>query len=342
MSTDHPVLGATAGDLRVRPLGIHRLVLPIPFIEAGGTVNAYALEEADGGLTLFDAGLGTEASRQALERGLAELGRRLEDVRRIIVSHGHIDHYGAARFVRERSGARVLVHPADAPKVAGHGPRSELLDYAAYLDRLGVPTEAIVRMGERYRSHGALAQPLGEVEPLAPGQRFALRHLEGIVLPMPGHTPGLVCLHVPEHRLVLSADHLLARISPNPLLELGPGGEENKFRALVTYLDSAHRLRELDLEWILPGHGAPFTGHRDVVDTLEGFYHHRQARILRALAPTPLTPYQLVPHVFGRPERFDLFLMMSEIVGNLEALEDRGAVARVEGEVPYRYRALAA
>ena len=342
MSTEAPVLGATAGDLRVKPLGIHRLVLPIPFVEAGGTVNAYAIDDADGGLTLFDSGLGTEPSRRALERGLAELGRKVEEVRRIIISHGHIDHYGAARFVRERSGARAFVHPADADKVAGHGPRSSLLEYAAYLDRLGVPTDAIIRMGERYRSQGDLAQPLAEVEPLAAGQELEFRHFKGSILPMPGHTPGLVCLHVPEHRFVLSADHLLARISPNPLLEIGPGGEAQKFRALVAYLESARHLRDFDLEWILPGHGAPFDNHRMVVDSLQVFYDKRQARMLRALAPAPLTPYELVPLVFNRPERLDLFLMISEIVGNLEALEARGAIARVEGEVPYRYRAVAA
>jgi glyoxylase-like metal-dependent hydrolase (beta-lactamase superfamily II) len=342
VSTEAPVVGATAGDLRARPLGIHRLALPIPFVEAGGTVNAYVIDEADGGLTLFDSGLGTEPSRHALERGLAELGRKVEDVRRIILSHGHIDHYGNARFVHERSGARVFVHPADADKVAGHGPRTSLLEYAAYLDRLGVPGDAIMRMGERYRSQGVLAQPLAEVEQLAPGQGFTFRHFAATTLPMPGHTPGLVCLHVPEHRLVLSADHLLARISPNPLLEIGPGGEAQKFRALVAYLDSARRLGELDLEWILPGHGAPFTNPRAVLESLRVFYDQRQARMLRALAPTPLTAYELVPLVFQRHDRLDLFLMISEIIGNLEALEARGAIARVEGAVPYRYRALAA
>jgi glyoxylase-like metal-dependent hydrolase (beta-lactamase superfamily II) len=338
VTTEPPVVGATAGDLHLRSLGVARLAIPIPFAEAGGTVNVYAIDEPDGSLTLFDASLGTEEARQALVRGLAAIGHRVEDVRRIVVSHGHIDHYGAARFVRERSGAWVLVHPADADKVTGHGARASLLEYAGYLDRLGVPADAIVRMGETYRSHQHLAEPLDAVDPLAPGQELRFRCFTGTIVPMPGHTPGLVCLHAPAHRFMLTADHLLARISPNPLLELGPGGEADKFKALVAYLGSARRLADLDLEWILPGHGAPFTGHRAVVDTLRVFYEKRQARIRRALADRPLTAYELVPLLFRRAASFDLFLMISEIVGNLEVLEERGEVERIAGAVPYRYR----
>ncbi|MBI5479782.1 MAG: MBL fold metallo-hydrolase [Deltaproteobacteria bacterium] len=337
MTTETPVVGDTPGDVRFRSLGVARLALPLPFVEAGNTVSVYAIENPDGSLTLFDTGLATEPSRQALERGLAELGRKVEDVRRIIVSHGHIDHYGAARFIRDRSGAQVLVHPADADKVSGHGARETLLEYAGYLARLGVPGEAIARIRDTHRSHRHLAEPLDEIEPLVPGQGFRFRHFTATILPMPGHTPGLVCLHVPEHRFVLTADHLLAHISPNPLLELGPGGEAGKFQALVTYLESARRLGELDLEWILPGHGAPFTGHRAVLESLRVFYEKRQAKMLRALASRPLTPYELVALVFRQGANLDLFLMLSEIVGNLEALEARGAVARIVGEVPYRY-----
>jgi glyoxylase-like metal-dependent hydrolase (beta-lactamase superfamily II) len=336
-TTEPAVMGATAGDLHVRPLGLHRLAIPIPFVEAGGTVNVYVIDAADGSLTLFDAGLGTEPSQRALERGLGELGHRVEDVRRIILSHGHIDHYGAARFVRERSGAQVLVHSADADKVTGRGLRSTFSEYEGYLGRLGVPADAVARLRDGVRGQRHLAEPLDEILPLVPGQELRFRHFTGTVVPMPGHTPGLVCLHVPEHRLVLTADHLLARISPNPLIDLGPAGEAGKFQALVAYLDSARRLQELDLDWILPGHGPPFAGHRAVLDSLFVFHERRQAKILRALAARPLTPYELVPLIFRRAQHLNLFLMISEIVGNLEVLEARGAVARVTGEVPYRY-----
>ena len=64
---------------------------------------------------------------------------------------------------------------------------------------------------------------------------------------MPGHTPGLLCLYDREHRLFLSDDHLLEHVSPNPLIELGPDGQED-WRPLVAYLESVGRLHALDVD----------------------------------------------------------------------------------------------
>src|SRR5574340_588925 len=93
-------------DAALAELGVHRVPIPIPFPQAGGPVNVYLVEEAGGGLLLFDSGLGTPEAQAALEAGFRALGRRFDEVTRIVVSHGHVDHYGAARFVQERSEER--------------------------------------------------------------------------------------------------------------------------------------------------------------------------------------------------------------------------------------------
>jgi glyoxylase-like metal-dependent hydrolase (beta-lactamase superfamily II) len=331
-------VGATRGDAVLRKLGVTRLELPIPFAEAGGTVNVYLIDNPDGSLTLFDAGIGGKAGRRSLVDGLAAVGRRVEDVRRIIVSHGHLDHYGAARFVHDRSGAAVLVHPQDAAKVLPPlDEHAEMERLGGYLARLGVPAAAIEALRRIYGAFDVLAEQLEEVVPLADGQRLQFRHFAGEIVPMPGHTPGLVCLHVPAHRLMFTSDHLLGCISPNPLIELGPRGEPDKFRALPAYLASADRMRAFDLRWILPGHGVPFTGHRRIIASLRKFYRLRQSRILDVLRRTPQTPYELAHDIFRRRGDDQIFLMLSEIVGNLEVLEEQGAVRREHGTIPYRY-----
>ncbi|MCM2334420.1 MAG: MBL fold metallo-hydrolase, partial [Anaeromyxobacteraceae bacterium] len=211
-------------ELDLAALGVHRIAVPIPFAAAGGPVNLYAIEEAGGGLTLFDAGLGSEEAQAALLAGFARLGRRLEEVTRIVVSHGHVDHFGAARFVQEHApGAAVWAHPADAGKLDEAGPRFQ--DHApafdAHFARLGVPVEvraAMLRAGER--SYGWSRRVAG-VRPLADGDVVEGRAVRFTVRHDPGHTPGLVTLHEPRHGLLLSADHLLERVSPNPLIELG-------------------------------------------------------------------------------------------------------------------------
>ncbi len=72
---------------------------------------------------MWDSGLGSPEAEAALEEGFRRLGRRFEEVTRILVSHGHVDHYGAARFVQERHGGAVPVraHPADIAKIAESG-----------------------------------------------------------------------------------------------------------------------------------------------------------------------------------------------------------------------------
>src|SRR5512140_2465813 len=96
-------------------LGIHRIPVPIPFPQAGGPVNVYLVEEAGGGLLMWDAGLGMPDAQQILEDGFTRLGRSPREVTKILVSHGHVDHAGAARFIQARHGGELPVygHPDD-------------------------------------------------------------------------------------------------------------------------------------------------------------------------------------------------------------------------------------
>lgn len=322
-------------------LGVHRIPVPIPFPQAGGPVNLYAIEEADGGLLLVDAGYGSAEATSALARGLESLGRRFDEVRRIVVTHGHVDHFGGARFVEERAGRSlpVFAHPADAPKMAEGGPRWREVAprYGAHLARLGVPPEVLAAIaGDGDRSFRA--PRIREVQPLAPGDRFRTRHLDLEVLHMPGHTPGLVCLYDRSHGLLFSDDHLLERISPNPLIELGPDGADGFFHPLRAYLESVRRTRALEVDLVLPGHGPPFGGHRAIIDTLLQFYERRQERFLAVLDGGPLSPYDLALHQFRRIRPGDAFLILSEVMANLEVLEAAGAIVREEADGVRRYR----
>jgi glyoxylase-like metal-dependent hydrolase (beta-lactamase superfamily II) len=329
----------TEADLAA--LGVHRIAVPIPFVAAGGPVNLYVIEAADGGLTLFDAGLGSEEAQAALQAGFERLGRRLAEVTRIVVSHGHVDHFGAARFVQEQGrGAEVLAHPGDLGKIDEAGPRFQDRSPAfdAHFARLGVPAEVrqeMLRAGER--SYGWSRRVAG-VRPLADGDQLEGRAVTFTVRHYPGHTPGLVALHEPRHGLLLAADHLLERISPNPLIELGPDGRDGFFRPLLAYLASLERTRALDLSLVLPGHGPPFAGHRAVIDGLAGFYLKRQARLAGLLADGPRSGWELCRALFPAARPADTFLTMSETVANLEALQARGEVVREEAGAGWAYR----
>ncbi len=322
-------------------LGIHRIPIPIPFPQAGGPVNVYAVEEDGGGVVLWDAGLGAPDAEAALEEGLRRAGRRLADVSRILVSHGHVDHFGAARFVQERHGGAppVHVHPADAAKVTEAGPTwaERAPFYAAHLARLGVPPDAIRRAEREGDRSFSFSRRLPRVEPLLEGDVVRARAVTLTVRHMPGHTPGLVVLHDAGNRLLLAADHLLERISPNPLIELGPDGEPGYFRPLVSYLDSIARTRALEVDLVLPGHGPPFAGHRAVIDRLVAFYGRRQERIRAFLAAGPRTAWEVARELFPKAREAETFLVVSETVANLEVLEARGELGRSDVDAVWRF-----
>jgi glyoxylase-like metal-dependent hydrolase (beta-lactamase superfamily II) len=318
------------GDAVLRALGIHRLPMPVPFADAGGPVNAYAIEDGRGGVLFFDSGIGTPEGVAALRTGAAAAGIELRSCTQVVVSHGHVDHFGNAQLLSELSGAPVRLHPGDTEKVVGedvwemHAPA-----YTTFLRRQGVPEDQLPRLLAIGRHSGKYSRRVDptRVKPLTEGEQLRAGKVKLDVLHLPGHTPGLVCLWDAEHRLLFADDHLLARTSPNPFLELVD--ERTTRRALVQYLHSIGRVRALDVDWVLPGHGAPFQGHRAAIDSLRRFYVRRQEKLLETLESGPRTPVELSNALFGPQEGARLYLTLSEVVGNLEVLEDERRVRRV-------------
>ena len=326
-----PGLAEALEDAPLAALGVFRIAVPVPYVEADGPVNACAISNDDGSWTLFDTGLGTLAGLEALEAGAKAAGVDLNRVTRIVVSHGHINHFGNARALAERSGASVWVHPADAAKVSGAQRYTNLLrKHRDFMLRLGATGEALEAC-EATLEHGSVAARFLDeagLEPLEAGARWRFRHFEATILHAPGHTPGQVCLYAAPQKLLFSGDHLLPWTTPSPLLDLSQGEGDTKFLPLVSYLKSARRTSELELDCVLPGHGPPFRGHRTVLDGLFEFYQGRQEKLLRSLKEAPATIAALLEALFPRLEPSRFFVTLSEVLANVEVLERQGHVER--------------
>lgn len=307
---------------------IHRLAVPTPF--PVGDVNAYLIDAHP--LTLVDCGPLTDEAWDALNAAVEHTGRALRDVGQLVLTHPHEDHAGLAERVRRVSGCAVHAHPADLRRLLDlPGEWDALADFAVdACRRAGAPQEHLEVFTESladFRSHSEpLASAAGLEEGDALGVEYGGAGWEFRVLHTPGHTRGSVCLWQPSTCELLSGDTLLGRISSNALLECGAGGR--RVEALPRYLETLQRLAGLATRRVLPGHGEEVEG--DVKGLVEGrvrFHEKRAAKILGLVRSGVSTPWALADRLFpGLPPSM-VFLAVSEVVGHLDLLAERGELA---------------
>ena len=195
---------------------IHRLPIPTPF--RVGRVNCYLID--DDPLTLVDVGPNSGASLVALEQALAEHGRRIEDLERIVITHQHTDHLGLVGIVADRSGADVCALDLLAPVVAdfkGHAEANDKLAQAL-MRRHGIGADvvtALAAMSLAYRGWGGSA-PVTQILHDGGELAFASRRFE--IHHRPGHSPSDTIFYDPEAADLVAGDHLIKHISSNPLI----------------------------------------------------------------------------------------------------------------------------
>ncbi len=304
-----------------RDAGIQRMAIPTPF--AVGRVNLYLIEDEP--LTLVDAGPNSGSSLDELQRQLGELGHALEDVGLILISHQHIDHIGLVDIVARHSGADVAAIDRLVPFVEGYREAAAADDaFASQLMlRHGISpdvAEVLQSVSLAFRAWGARAS-VSRV--LRDGEAVRLRDRTLRVLFRPGHSPTDTVFLDEDRRMLLAADHLLAHISSNPLLTR-PLGQEERPKALVTYLRSLAATRELDLDLVLPGHGDPIRDHRAIIDERFELHRRRAETIHDLIAERPRSAYELAQALWGNIAVTQAYLTLSEVLGHLDLLAERG------------------
>jgi glyoxylase-like metal-dependent hydrolase (beta-lactamase superfamily II) len=313
------------------PPGIAAISLPSPF--AIGAVNAYLLEGEP--LTLVDPGPNQEESLAALERGLAERGHRVEDLELILVTHQHHDHVGLARRVRERSGAPVAAIAPLATFLADFDASMDADDaYAvAMMRRHGVEEDVTRRLNEVSRSWRgvgggvAVDRVLQDGETVRAGGRALTVHVR------PGHSPTDTVFHDAAAGVLLGGDHLLERVSSNPIAHAPIGvadpaaaaASEQRPRPLLDYLGSFARTRALEVSVVLPGHGEPFAGHREVIDGRVEMHRRRAERVLQRVDGRA-TAAEIARGLWRRMAVSQAYLALSEVIAHLDLLAAEGRV----------------
>jgi glyoxylase-like metal-dependent hydrolase (beta-lactamase superfamily II) len=332
---------------KVRP-GLWSIPVPIPDSPLR-YVLVYALELAgDAGVAIVDAGWDTDDAWSALVGGLGQAGFAPTDVRAVLVTHIHPDHYGLAGRVREASGAWVALHPADAAAIPDR--------YGDGMDRLIESSRAILRgcgvpqpdAAELANASVAIRQFVTVTTPdvlLEDGDRPDLPGWDLRAVWTPGHSPGHLCFVSPERRLVMSGDHVLPRITPSIAVHAQSGPNP-----LPEYLASLAKIgaldAELSVEEVLPAHEYRFRGLSDRTKAIIEHHHERLTDTVTLLVETPgATCWELTARTrWSRPwAEIPIFMRRAatgETLAHLTMLAQQGR-ARSEGDDPERWYATA-
>ena len=322
------------GTFEVAP-GIYRIPLPLPN-DGLRAVNVYALTDG-GDLMLIDSGWAIADARDVLDRGLGALGASAGDVRRILVTHVHRDHYTQAVYLRREFGTRVSLGAGEREslQISMNPDRAPLQNQLGYLRLLGAGDLA-----------DRMAKLQGPRDPYKTGWETPddwLRDSEKIghggrtldVVATPGHTRGHVVFHDTGSRLLFAGDHVLPTITPSigfePVLSDDPLG---------AFLGSLALMRSRPDARLLPAHG-PVTGSTHArVDELIAHHGARldetEAAIRGGAQTAPEAAAVLRWTRRGREladlDPFNQMLAISETAAHLQLLTAQGRVTRHEAD----------
>lgn len=292
----------------------------------GFIAYCYLLLEA-GVPTLVDTGSGLGSSNDHLLAGIAAVRDQfgemvgLKDIRRILITHGHIDHFGGVGFMQEQTNAEIGIHELDRRVLVAYEERVIIAtkDLRVYLERAGVKEELRRRLIEMYGIAKKAFRSVGV--DLLLNERAELDGL--CFIHTPGHCPGQVCIIVGD--ILLSADHILARITPHQAPE-----------SITPYTGLGHYLESLDTVARREGIRLALGGHEDPVDrvyerieTIRASHERKLARLLDLLRESgqPCTISELSKAMYPERHGYDILLALEEVGAHIEYLYQHGQLA---------------
>ena len=331
-----PLPPANGATLEVAP-GLHWLRLPLPF--RLDHVNVY-LAEGERGWTVVDAGVDTPEARALWEGVLGGLlaGKPVE---RLVVTHYHPDHVGAAAWLCGRTGAELAMGETEYLTARVHRlatPGDLDAERGFYLGH-GLTPEQLDRMGQRLDRYRAVVPDLPRrYAPLRAGDIVRIGRFEAEAMTYAGHSPAQVLLHVPAHDLLFAADHVLPQISPNVSVAEEKPEDDPLGRYVASLADLPARVPDRTL--VLPGHRLPFFGlHRRCAD-LAAHHAARCADLARFCDPdAPPTAAEIVPLLFTMElDAHQFWFAFSETLAHVNLMARRGDLTEVRDGSLRRWR----
>lgn len=296
-----------------------QIPLPIPY--AVGPVNSYLFMEPEP--TLIDCGVKSDDSWNVLTAALHQHHLTIADIRRVIITHAHVDHMGMAGEIATHSPAQIWVAALNYDW-AVHLPQKwqrRLEFMGSVIRRLGLPAE----QQQAILSGMARTPTLWDA---IPAERVVTFPIDGIidiggqpwqVLYTPGHSNTQTCFYQPASRQFLAADMLLP-VTPTPVIEEPLDGSDERIPGLPLFLESLALVAALDIDQVYPGHGDIFTDHRALIQRQRTRIHQRKEECYALIRNGRHTFPELFTAMYGQHPYADRFSALGMLVGYLDLL----------------------
>lgn len=288
---------------------------------------SYVILEA-GPPTLVDTGSGYGESNQHLLQGFAALRTEynesvtLEDIQRVIITHGHIDHHGGLGFVMQHAPhAKIGIHALDRRIISAYHERVIVAtkDMRVYFERAGVSERLREKLLEMY----SFAKRHMQSFPVD----FLLdeyKELDGMsFIHTPGHCSGQVCIRLGD--ILLSADHILAQTTPNQAPE-----SITHYTGLGHYLESLYKVARVEgIRLALPGHEEPIENLYERIIAIRASHQRKLERVLKIIneADEPCTISEISHRLYDERKGYDVLLALGEAGAHVEYLYEHGQLA---------------
>jgi glyoxylase-like metal-dependent hydrolase (beta-lactamase superfamily II) len=311
--------------------GVFELRLPIPFED--GLVNVFLFADGDD-VDLLDCGMNSDESVSAIHAAVSQVGGKR--IRRLVVTHIHPDHYGAAGAFAGDGGADLYLHRLEVPLV---NPRYVELEHLvkevhAYLLVNGVPASEAEVLSNSQRALSQVVRPAEPSVQLDGAETLDMGRRHVRVEWTPGHSPGHICLYERDEKVLFAGDHMLPELSPN--IGLHPQSTPDP---LHEYLDGLQRLAAYGPRLILPAHGRPFHDAAGRVTALVAHHRRRLDQILEIVASGEMNAWQVALELWGpRDNLYEKRLALQEGLAHLQALAVEGRLEKLVTPASVRWR----
>lgn len=312
--------------------GVFRLVLPLPF-PGLDRVNAFLIADPAGS-TLVDCGI--YLLEEEDDHGWNDLVAALDacdhqpaDIKRLVITHPHIDHYGMAARLVETVGCELWMHERATEDLDIYRDSSSLIqNLREMFTEHGVKDEDVEELIRYEDWRGFISGIVEASNWLKGGESFEAADRTWELVYTPGHSRAHVCVWNAGDKIMMSGDHLLPTITPHIDFKRGEDVDP-----LGDFLASLEKIEELAPSLVLPGHGRPFEDGAERARIVARHHDRRLGAVLQVVRHRPATANEITDEIFGSTLlHFQRRLALGEALAHLAYLRRRGEVERTRND----------